>query len=114
MKSLFATVSLAVLALAAPLSAQEPATPRIQPCLVVARYRTDGPFFYRDQYEVPIQKLQLWYSADELTVVMKAGIKIVVYDTVEHESFSEARQSCFLTTVEPQGMNTAPPKSQNQ
>jgi hypothetical protein len=69
--------------------------------LIVARYGTDGPFFYRDQYGVPVDHLQLAYSSDELNYVLKNGVKIVVYDVREHESFAEARESCFLTRTSP-------------
>jgi hypothetical protein len=87
--------SICLLVSAALLHAQEAPTPKTHSCLVVTRYGTDGPFFYRDQYEVPIDRLQLAYNADELSSVMRSGIKVVVYDTKEHESFAEARESCF-------------------
>jgi hypothetical protein len=77
------------------LNAQEISTPKSQSCLVVGRYGTDGPFFYRDQYGVPVDRLQLAYNSDELASVMKSGVKVVVYDVKEHESFAEARDSCF-------------------
>lgn len=90
-----------ILALSALLQAQEPPASKIPPCLVVARYGTDGPFFYRDQYGVPVDHLQLAYSGDELNLVLKGGVKVVVYDVKEHESFAEARASCFLTAKLP-------------
>jgi hypothetical protein len=103
MKSAFA-MCVVLLALSALVQAQEaPASvSKIPPCLVVARYGTDGPFFYRDQYGVPLDHLQLAYTVDELNYVMKsAAVKVVVYDTREHESFAEARESCFLTRSGP-------------
>lgn len=90
-----------ILALSALLQAQEPLRPKMPPCLVVARYGTEGPFFYRDQYDVPADHLQLAYSGDELNSVMKSGVKLVVYDVKEHESFAEARESCFLAAKQP-------------
>jgi hypothetical protein len=75
---------------------QEPPAPKAPSCLVVARYGTEGPFFYRDQYRVPVEQVQLAYNSDQLIAVMKSGIKVVVYDVKEHESFAEARASCFL------------------
>jgi len=99
MKSLFAALSIAILIFSTPLLGQELPAEKIQPCLVVSRYGTDGPFFYRDQYGVSVERLRLWFSPEELTSVVKSGIKVVVYDTKEHESFSEARQSCFLSTL---------------
>ncbi|MGP0019302.1 MAG: hypothetical protein ACLPHP_12085 [Candidatus Sulfotelmatobacter sp.] len=104
MKNALATMSVVVLALSALVHAQEsPASiSKIPPCLVVARYGTDGPFFYRDQYGVPLDHLQLAYTVDELNYVMKnGGVKVVVYDVREHESFAEARESCFLTRSGP-------------
>lgn len=86
-----------ILLSAALLNAQEIPTPKSQQCLVVARYGTDGPFFYRDQYAVPADRLQLAYNSDELASVIKSGVKVVVYDAKEHESFAEARDSCFAT-----------------
>ena len=85
-----------ILLTTAVLKAQEVPSPKSHPCLVVARYGTDGPFFYRDQYDVPIDHLQLAYSGDELSAVMKSGVKVVVYDAKEHESFADARYSCFV------------------
>jgi hypothetical protein len=90
-----------MLALSALLQAQEPPTSKTPPCLVVARYGTDGPFFYRDQYDVPVDRLQLAYSGDELNLVLKGGVKVVVYDVKEHESFAETRESCFITAKQP-------------
>ncbi len=91
-------VSISILILSALLQAQEPPLPKTSACLVVARYGTDGPFFYRDEYEVPVDRLQLVYSGDELNAVQKGGVKVVVYDVKEHESFAEARESCFITS----------------
>jgi hypothetical protein len=71
-----------ILALSALLQAQEPAASKIPPCLVVARYGTEGPFFYRDQYGVPVDHLQLAYSGDDLNLVLKGPIRIdVVYSS---------------------------------
>jgi len=86
-----------VLALSALVQAQDPAASKIHSCLIVAHYGTDGPFFYRDQYGVGTENLKLAYNGDELTTVMKSGVKVVVYDPKEHESFAEARESCFLS-----------------
>jgi hypothetical protein len=86
-----------VLTISALLNAQESPSPQPQRCLIVARYGTEGPFFYRDEYGVPVDHLQLAYNGDELAAVMKSGVKVVVYDVKEHESFAEARESCFLT-----------------
>jgi len=78
------------------LAAQEVPVSKIPPCLIVARYGTDGPFFYRDQYEVPGDRLKVGYNSDELSALLKTGLKVVVYDVKEHESFAEARDSCFV------------------
>jgi hypothetical protein len=78
-------------------SAEEQPVTNIPSCLIVAHYGTEGAFFYRDQYGVPLDQLQLAYNGDELRTVMKKGIKVVVYDVKEHESFAEARQSCFFS-----------------
>jgi hypothetical protein len=86
-----------ILALSALLQAQEPPPSKTAACLVVARYGTEGPFFYRDQYGVQADHLHLAYCGDELNLVLKSGVKVVVYDVKEHESFAEARESCFLT-----------------
>jgi hypothetical protein len=86
-----------ILALSALLQAQEPPPSKTAACLVVARYGTEGPFFYRDQYGVQADHLHLAYCGDELNLVLKSGVKVVVYDVKEHESFAEARKSCFLT-----------------
>lgn len=101
MKNAFATICLVALALSALMQAQEIPGSKITPCLIVARYGSDGPFFYRDQYGVPVDHLQLAYSSDELNYVLKNGVKVVVYDVREHESFVEARESCFLTRSSP-------------
>jgi hypothetical protein len=101
MKNALATIFLVVLALSTSIQAQETPGSKIAPCLIVARYGADGPFFYRDQYGVPVDHLQLAYSSDELNYVLKNGVKIVVYDVKEHESFAEARESCFLTRTSP-------------
>jgi hypothetical protein len=86
-----------ILALSALLQAQEPPASKAPSCLIVARYGADSPFFYRDRYGVAVEHLQLAYNGDELTLVMKNAVKVVVYDAKEHESFAEARESCFLT-----------------
>ena len=86
-----------ILALSALLQAQEPPPSKTAACLVVARYGTEGPFFYRDQYGVQADHLHLAYCGDELNLVLRSGVKVVVYDVKEHESFAEARKSCFLT-----------------
>jgi len=78
------------------LSAQDKTVTTMPPCLVVAHYGTEGSFFYRDQYGVKVEQLQPAYNGDELKAVIKAGTKVVVYDVKEHESFAEARESCFL------------------
>ncbi len=101
MKHAFVMMCAVTLALSALVEAQEAPASKISPCLVVARYGTDGPFFYRDQYGVAVDHLQLAYSSDELNYVLKNGVKIVVYDVKEHESFAEARESCFLTRSSP-------------
>lgn len=90
-------VCIGILVLSALMQAQESPLSKTPPCLVVARYGTDGPFFYRDQYEVPVDHLQLAYSGDELNLILKGGVKVVVYDVKEHESFAEARESCFIS-----------------
>lgn len=90
------TLCVVVLTVSALSQAQEwPA--KATACLVVARYGTEGPFFYRDEYGVPADRLQPAYNGEELSAVMKNGVKVVVYDVKEHESFSDARESCFLT-----------------
>jgi hypothetical protein len=94
-------VCVGILVLSALLQAQESPFSRTPPCLVVARYGTEGPFFYRVQYEVPVDRLQLTYSGDELNLILKGGVKVVVYDVKEHESFAEARESCFITAKQP-------------
>lgn len=81
--------------------ADEASNSKIKPCLVVARYDNEGAFAYRDQYGVPLEHVQPSYSTDELNIVMKDGIKVVVYDPKEHESFYEARQSCFVSPAQP-------------
>lgn len=88
-----------ILLSAAFLNAQEISSAKTQSCLVVARYGTDGPFFYRDQYGVSVDRLQLAYNNDELTAVMRSGVKVVVYDAKEHESFADARNSCLASTL---------------
>jgi len=95
MKNIVATVWVVALAFSALLHAQEVPTSKIPPCLVVASYGTDGFFAYRDQYNVPADHLQPAYSRDELNFVMKSNVKVVVYDAKEHESFADARDSCF-------------------
>jgi hypothetical protein len=101
MNKVYAAICIGILALPALLRAQESPAPKTHPCLIVARYGTDGPYFYRDQYGVSIEHLQLVYSSDELNYVLKSGVKVVVYDTREHESFAEARESCFVTATPP-------------
>jgi hypothetical protein len=102
MKKIYAVFCVGVVALSALLQAQEPAEHKATvACLIVARYGTDGPFFYRDQYGVSGQNPQLAYNGDELSSVMKSGVKVVVYDAKEHESFAEARESCFVTSTQP-------------
>jgi hypothetical protein len=101
MKDALTLICLVVLALSGLVEAQEAPASKIAPCLIVAHYGNDGPFFYRDQYGVPVDHLQLAYSSDELNYVLKNGVKIVVYDVKEHESFAEARESCFLTRTSP-------------
>jgi hypothetical protein len=80
---------------------QEAPNPKVKPCLIVARYENEGSFAYRDQYGVPLEHVQPNYSSDELNIVMKDGIKVVVYDPKERESFYEARQSCFISPAQP-------------
>jgi hypothetical protein len=88
-------------ALPALTSAEEPSNSKVKPCLVVGRYENEGVFAYRDQYGVPLEHVQPSYSSDELNIVMKDGIKVVVYDPKEHESFYEVRQSCFVSPAQP-------------
>lgn len=101
MKTASAALSISIMALCAFVSAQEPLNLKNHPCLVVARYGTEGLFAYRDQYGVPLEHVQPSYNNDELNAVMKDGIKVVVYDPREHESFYEARQSCFVGPGQP-------------
>lgn len=79
----------------------EPPPSKTHPCLIVARYGTDNVFIYRDQYGVPAENLQLSYNHDELNYVLKNGVKVVVYDPKEHESFYDARESCFAGPAQP-------------
>jgi hypothetical protein len=108
MKGTYAALCVCLFALSILARAQEPPNPKPRPsaiepraCLVVARYANEGSFAYRDQYGVPLEHVQPSYSTDELNVVMKDGIKVVVYDPREHESFYEARQSCFINPAQP-------------
>ena len=96
-----AALCVCLFALAVMASAEEPSNSKTKPCLVVAHYDGEGSFIYRDEYGVPIEHVQPTYSHDELNIVMKDGIKVVVYDPKEHESFYEARQSCFLDSAKP-------------
>jgi hypothetical protein len=96
-----AALCVCFLASSAFVRAQEPPNPKMRPCLVVARYENEGLFAYRDQYGVPLEHVQPTYTHDELNIVMKDGIKVVVYDPKEHESFYEARQSCFINPAQP-------------
>ena len=100
-RTAYAALCVGVLALSELLQGQEPPAPKVPLCLVVVRYGTEGPFMYRDEYGVPTPRLQLAYNGDELASVMKSGVKVVVYDAKDHESFAEARQSCFLTSTLP-------------
>lgn len=96
-----AALCVSIFALSALAYADEPPNPKVRPCLIVARYENEGVFAYRDQYGVPLEHVQPNYSSDELNIVMKDGIKVVVYDPKERESFYEARQSCFVSPAQP-------------
>jgi hypothetical protein len=101
MKRILGAAWVITLAFSAMLQAQEAPAGKTPPCLVVASYGTDGFFAYRDQYNVPADHLQPAYSRDELNFVMKSGVKVVVYDAKEHESFADARDSCFAPAFAP-------------